>query len=107
MHAPSTKQISGESNIVEMLLINLKEIPLAANALRSHRLCSKYPARPTSVCAVTVCAPYTTAMHPRRQYMRPVAKQISGESNIVEMLLQSPALLQHATATGAGPNTAM
>ena len=37
----------------------------------------------------------------------PSTKPISGESNIVEMLLQFPALLQHATATGAGRNTAM
>ena len=37
----------------------------------------------------------------------PSAKLISGESNIVEMLLQFPALLQHATATSADRNTAM
>ena len=43
---------------------------------------------------------------PQAAIHAPSTKQISGESNIVEMLLQSPALLQHATATGAGRNTA-
>ena len=83
-------------------------VSLAPNAPRSHRLCSKCSARPTSVCAVTVCAPYTTGRYaPQAAMHAPSTKPISGESNIVEMLLQPPALLQHATATGADRNTAL
>ena len=52
-----------------------------------------------------VCCGRMCALHhryaPQAAIHAPSTKQISGESNIVEMLLQSPALLQHATATGA------
>ena len=58
-----------------------------------------------------VCCDRMCALHhryaPQAAIHAPSAKLISGESNIVEMLLQFPALLQHATATGADRNTAM
>ena len=58
-----------------------------------------------------VCCGRMCALHhryaPQAAIHAPSTKQISGESNIVGMLLQFPALLQHATATGAGRNTAL
>ena len=58
-----------------------------------------------------VCCDRMRALHhryaPHAAIHAPSTKPISGESNIVEMLLQFPALLQHATATGADRNTAL
>ena len=58
-----------------------------------------------------VCYDRMCALHhryaPQAAIHAPRTKPISGESNIVGMLLQFPALLQHATATGAGRNTAL
>ena len=51
------------------------------------------PTRPTSVRAVAAHHRYA----PHAAIHAPSAKLMSGESNIVEMLLQPPALLQHAT----------
>ena len=58
------------------------------------------------VCCDRMCAPHHRYA-PQAAIHAPSAKLMSGESNIVEMLLQPPALLQHDTATGADRNTAL